>query len=120
MLYTARAAPLNPLTVNAIHGAGGVYIIGLKSNQAYLYRHCICTGLIHKAAYERSDVAQRGHSRIDQRSYRCFTLAGSVLAPRWKDAGLKTLIIVKRSRQDLKGGLLSEEVTGPPVRLFFE
>ena len=47
--------------------------------------------------------------RIDQRSYRCFTLAGSVFAPRWKDGGLNTLIIVKRIRQSLDGTLLSEE-----------
>jgi len=112
--------PINPLTINAIHGAGGVYVIGLKSNQAQLYRHCLCRALVNQAAYERTDVAQRGHGRIDQRSYRCFTLVGCVLAPRWKDAGLNTLIIVIRSRKGLDGSLLSEVVTGPPVRLFFE
>jgi|GEM_PF-3355318 len=69
MHYTARAAPFNPLTINAIHGAGGVYVIGLKSNQAHLYRHCLCRALINQVAYERTDVAQRGHGRIDQRSY---------------------------------------------------
>ena len=111
MRYTARAAPFNPLIVKAIHGAGGVYVIGLKANQAHLYRHCLCTGLVGKTTYERSDVAQRGHGRIDQRSYRSFTLAGSVFAPRWNDAGLNTLIIVKRIRQCLDGKLLSEEVS---------
>ena len=108
---TLDALHFNPLTVNAINGAGGVYVMGLKSNQAQLYRYCLCQALIHQAAYERTDVAQRAHGRIEQRSYRCFTLAGSVLAPRWKDAGLKTLIIVKRSRQNLDGSLLSEEVS---------
>lgn len=106
---TLDALHFNPLTVKAIHGAGGVYVIGLKANQAHLYRHCLCTGLVGKTTYERSDVAQRGHGRIDQRSYRCFTLAGSVFAPRWKDGGLNTLIIVKRIRQSLDGTLLSEE-----------
>ena len=59
------------------------------------------------------NVGMRGRpcDRIDQRSYRCFTLAGSVLAPRWKEAGLNTLIIVKRSRQNLDGSLLSEAVS---------
>lgn len=108
---TLDALHLNPLTVNAINGAEGVYVIGLKSNQAHLYRHCLCQALIHQAAYERTDVAQRAHGRIDQRSYRCFTLAGCILAPRWKDAGLKMLIIVKRSRHNLAGSLLSEEVS---------
>ena len=108
---TLDALHFNPLTVNAINGAGGVYVIGLKSNQAHLYRHCFCQALIHQAVYERTDVAQRAHGRIDQRSYRCFTLVGSVLAPRWKNAGLKTLLIVKRSRQNLDGSLLSEDVS---------
>ena len=106
----------NPLTVNAIHGAGGIYVIGLKSNQPHLYRHCICTGLVSETAYERSDAANGGMrgrpcDRIDQRSYRCFTLAGSIFAPRWNNAGLNTLIRVKRSRQNLAGSLLSEEVS---------
>ena len=108
---TLDALHFNPLTINAIYGAGGVYVIGLKSNQAHLYRHCVCRALVNQAEYERTDVAQRGHGRIDQRSYRCFTLAGCVLAPRWKNAGLKTLVIVKRMRQNLAGSLLSEEVS---------
>ena len=58
-------------------------------------------------------VGMRGRpcDRIDQRSYRCFTLAGTTFAPRWKDAGLNTLLIVKRSRQNLDGSVLSEEVS---------
>ena len=99
------------MIISAINGAGGVYVIGLKSNQAHLHRHCLCQALIHRAAYERTDLAQRAHGRIDQRSYRCFTLGGCILARRWKDAGLKTLFVVKRSRQNLDGILLSEEVS---------
>ena len=57
-----------------------------------------------------ADMRGRPCGRIDQRSYRCFTLAGCVLFPRWKDAGLKTLVIVKRSRQNMEGKLLSDEV----------
>ena len=33
---------LNPLTVSGIEGAGGTYIVGVKANQALLYRYCIC------------------------------------------------------------------------------
>lgn len=34
------ALHLVPKTLDAIHGAEGVYLIGLKSNQAHLYRYC--------------------------------------------------------------------------------
>ena len=63
------ALHFNPLTVNAIHGAGGIYVIGLKSNQPQLYRHCICTGLVSETAYERSDAPQRGHAGSPVRSH---------------------------------------------------
>ncbi|MCY7358668.1 MAG: hypothetical protein LH609_14665 [Rudanella sp.] len=53
--------------------------------------------LMNEPMLPNVDMRGRPYGRIDQRSYRCFTLAGSVLAPRWKDAGMKTLIIVKRS-----------------------
>ena len=94
---TLDALHLNPLTIKAIHGGAGIYVIGLKANQARLYRYCICTGLVGKATYERRDDAQRGHGRIDQRSYRCFTLVGSTFAARWKEGGLNTLLMSSAS-----------------------
>ena len=110
----------NPLTINAIRRADGVYITGLKANEYHLYRHCLCRAFVNQSEYKRTDLAQRGHGRVDQRSYSCYTLAGPILALRWKDAGLKTVIIVKRNRQELKGNLLSQEVSyflsnGPPT-----
>ena len=45
---TLDALQLIRLTLKAIHGADGVYVVGLKSNQAHLYRYCICSGLITK------------------------------------------------------------------------
>lgn len=106
---TLDALHLNPLTVNAINGANGVYVVGLKSNQAHLYRYCFCKGLVNKADYERHDAPRRGHGRVEQRSYSCFSLNPTALAPRWKDAGLSTLIRVKRIRHKLNGDQLSEE-----------
>ena len=108
---TADALHLNPLTVNAIHSAGGVYVMGVKSNQACLYRYCICHSAVNQAVYERTDAPQRGHGRIDQRSYSCFKLADSALAPRWADAGMAWLIRVRRSRQELQGSQPKDEVS---------
>ncbi|WP_460911196.1 ISAs1 family transposase [Spirosoma areae] len=105
------ALHLIPLTLNAIHGAKGVYVVGVKSNQAHLYRYCSCKSLSSKATYKRPDAPKRGHGRIDQREYACFTVSGSSLATRWQDAGISTLVQVKRIRHDLAGSPLSDEVS---------
>lgn len=108
---TLDALHLNPLTINAIEGADGVYIVGLKANQARLYRYCICRSVVASATYKRSDKAQRGHGRVEQRSYACFTITPTALAPRWQHAGLAILIRVVRNRQGLSDGPPTQEVS---------
>ncbi|MCY7358971.1 MAG: hypothetical protein LH609_16240 [Rudanella sp.] len=110
----------NPSIPGRSAAAGEACVSALAHDTQEVVQQAYYNGTKETGLPERTDVAQRGHGRIDQRSYRCFKLAGCALAPRWKDAGLNTLIIVKRSRQGLDGSLQSEEVTGPPVRLFFE
>ena len=99
------------MTINAIEGAGGVYIVGIKANQARLYRYCICRSVVSSDTYKRSDKAQRGHGRVEQRSYACFTITPTALAPRWQDAGLATLIRVVRNRQGLRGETPTQAVS---------
>lgn len=108
---TLDALHLNPLTINAIQGAGGVYLVGLKANQALLYRYCICRSVLTQATFERVDVPQRGHGRVEQRSYKCFSLNLLALAPRWHTTGLATLIRVVRNRQGLRGEAPTQEVS---------
>ena len=71
---TLDALHLRPLTLLSIHAASGVYVVGLKANQAHLYRHCICRCLFNSADYEQVDVATNHHGRLEQRTYRCFLL----------------------------------------------
>jgi len=108
---TLDSLHLNPLTVNAIEGAGGVYIVGVKANQALLYRYCICRSVLNPATFQRADEAQRGHGRVEQRSYQCFYISPTALAPRWHTAGLATLIRVVRNRQGLTGDTPTQEVS---------
>jgi hypothetical protein len=108
---TLDSLHLKPLTINAINGAGGTYLIGVKANQAYLHRDCICRSLVQPALFSRIDVAQRGHGRQEQRSYSCFSIPRAALAIRWKDAGLATVIRVERNRHGLDGRLNPEEVS---------
>ena len=108
---TLDALHLNPLIVNAINEAGGVYIIGLKANQEQLYRYAICATLVGSASYQRADEPVRAHGRVEQRSYACFVVSQPALALRWQSSGLLTLIRVRRNRQGLQGGKPSEETS---------
>jgi len=47
-------------------------------------------------------------------------MSKSRLAPRWQNSGIQTLVRVVRVRQGLTGIELSQDVTGPPVRLLCE
>lgn len=98
---TLDALHLNPLTINAIEGFSGCYIVELKANQIQLYRYGIFLSLAKVATYRRSDKAVRGHGRVEQRSYACFTMNPTTLDLRWKATGLVTLIKVIRNRQGL-------------------
>lgn len=106
---TLDALHLTPKATKAIHGAKGVYLIGLKSNQAHLYRYCICHSLTNKAVYEKIDEPERGHGRVDQRSYASCCLQPNALAVRWRKTGMDTCIEVSRSRKGLDGKRISQE-----------
>ena len=71
---TLDALHLIPLTVNAIHAAKGIYVMGLKSNQALLYRYCLCSRLVKKPLYQRTDAPRRRHGRLEERTYSCFRI----------------------------------------------
>ena len=108
---TLDALHLIPLTIRAIHKAGGTYLVGLKTNQPMLYRSWVGSSTVKLPHYERQDSPQRGHARIDLRSYACFAMNPSYLAPRWQCSGMQTLVRVVRVRQQLSGVELSREVS---------
>ena len=108
---TLDALHLIPLTINAIHGAGGIYLVGLKTNQQVLYRCWVGGSTVKSPGYICQDTVQRGHGRIDQRSYACFAMNKSPLAARWQVSGMQTLVRVARIRQTLAGVELSRQVS---------
>lgn len=105
------ALHLNPLTINAIHKASGRYLVGVKANQAVLHRYCICRRLVDTPTYEATSDWERGHGRLEQRQYQCFSLGKTLFARRWRAAGFQTLVCIKRSRQALAGGAVTEELS---------
>ncbi len=106
---TLDALHLIPKTLGLIHAAQGHYVVGLKPNQAHLYRTCTLEDLFDVSDYERVDEKTKKHGRTEQRRYRCFTLRVSSIAPRWHKAGMCTLLCVVRLRE--KGQIISEEVS---------
>lgn len=105
------ALHLIPLTVSAIHQAGGCYLVGLKTNQAQLYRCWVAHSTVRAADFAHLDPPQRGHGRLEQRSYGSFDMSRTHRATRWQQAGLCTLVRVLRIRQTLTGVELSREVS---------
>ena len=106
---TMDALYLTPKITGAIAASKGVYLIGLKSNQHHLHRYCVCRCLSSKPSYERIDEPERGHGRVDQRTYACYNLTSVALAARWRKVGMGTCIKVVRSRKNLDGGPISQE-----------
>jgi len=106
---TLDALHLIPTTLSLIHAAKGHYVVGLKPNQAHLYRTCTLTDLFSVADYERIDTQTKQHGRIEQRRYRSFELKESSVATRWQQVGLCTLLCVVRSREKL--GIVNEEIS---------
>lgn len=105
---TLDALHLIPTTLELIHAADGQYVVGVKSNQANLYRSCAVTDLFGIADYERIEEKVKKHGRLDQRHYRCFTLSSFMIADRWEKSGLCTLLCVVRTRE--KRNVVSEDV----------
>ncbi len=108
---TLDALHLIPLTIKTIHQKGGLYVVGLKTNQQILYRSWVGGSSVKVADYERQDKPERSHGRIDHRSYSCFAMNRHPLAPRWQASGMQTLVRVLRIRQTLAGMELSREIS---------
>lgn len=106
---TLDALHLIPTTLKLIHAGNGQYVVGLKGNQVNLYRSCTLTDLFSDCDYERVDAPVKKHGRVEDRHYRCFTLAPSMVDTRWQKVGLCTLLCVMRKR--IRLGIVSEEVS---------
>ena len=92
---TLDAHHCHPTTTAQIHQAGGQYVIQVKANQPLVLEQCqdLAATAVPLGRYEESD---KGQGRLTTREGQCFDLRGVNLAPRWRDSGLHTLVVVKR------------------------
>jgi hypothetical protein len=92
-----------PTTVNLIHRHKGVYLLGLKDNQSEMLEEMRGVLKRLKADYQQVTV-EKGHGRIEKRTYQSFDVRCEYFDPRWEKGGLATLIKIDRSRTDAKSG----------------
>ena len=83
---------------------------GVKDNQQELYESMtnLCPHL--SPLSERQEV-EKGHGRIDKRSYRSYDIAQEYFDPRWAGAHFQTLVEVQRQSVQLNSGMESKEVS---------
>ena len=81
---------LSPSTTEPINQAGGLFLIGLKGNQEMLFVS------MKKYAAQANPIDQRvtvekGHGRVEKRSYFHYDISEQFFAPRWEKTEFKSL-----------------------------
>lgn len=85
----------NPETTAQIHNADGIYLVQVKENQAALLQQCEELSTTHPAMMEINED-DKANGRVTSRCARFFSMAQETVAPRWKESGLTTLVVVIR------------------------
>lgn len=107
---TLDALHCNPKTLSVITQASGKYVVGLKNNQKELLKQVVGQTKNTAVLFEVSE-AEKGHGRIETRSYEIFDILEMEKAERWADCQMRTIIKVKRERTEVKRGKQSVETS---------
>ena len=107
---TLDALHLTPATLSCIAQSGGSYIVGLKENQAELYKDMQQLFSISKSDYQY-DTEEKGHGRLETRHYKTIDVAGEYFDKRWDTAQFATVVEVKRTRAETKKAKYSVETS---------
>lgn len=94
---TFDALHFNPKTLNYIEFHGGHYMGGLKGNQEEILTDMKKFITTQNADFQLFEE-EKGHGREETRKYYCKNIEGEYLDKRWKFAGLKTVVMVNRTR----------------------
>jgi len=105
---TADALHLNPEMTELIASNGGVFIIGLKENQKELLADMRKNALF-LTPVNQSVTIEKGHGRIDRRSYFHYDVSWEYFDTRWDKSNFQSLFKVIRERHDLVTGKTSLE-----------
>lgn len=103
------ALHFSPETLDLIHQAGGIYLVGLKGNQKELLADMEKASQYLPFIHQYKTV-DKGHGRIDTRVYQIFDIGEEYIDKRWESCGLQTLIKVNRQRFEIKTGKEFSEI----------
>src|SRR6476620_5727928 len=106
---TLDALHLIPETIRQIAGGQGIYLAGLKQNQQALYDDMTTLCKTIQPVRVLREV-EKGHGRIEKRTYKVYSISGEYFDQRWKGADFRTLIEIESTRIQAKTGTESKEV----------
>lgn len=107
---TLDALHLCPATCELIHQSGGIFLIGLKDNQAMLLEDMkVCSQIL--AVCAQDEQWEKGHGRIEHRQYQSYDISQQYFDERWKKVGFHSLVKVERTRIDAKTHTESKETS---------
>jgi len=107
---TLDALHLIPETIKKIADEQGIYVAGVKDNQPELYESMTNLGPHLCRLSERQEV-EKGHGRIDKRTYRSYDISQAYFDERWAGANFQTLVEVERQSVPFNTGMESKEVS---------
>ena len=107
---TMDALHFKPNTLIPINLAGGIFLASLKDNQSELLAEMqFCSKQI-SPVYSYHSKVEKGHGRVEQRSYWSFNIEKEYIDKRWKKADFKYLIKVRRERTICNRNAYSKQI----------
>ena len=97
-----------PKTLLMIARAKGTYVVGLKENQKELLKQ-VRREIREQAVLFKTAGVEKGHGRIENRSYEFYDILEMAKDERWATCQLRTVIKVSRAREEIKTGKKSQE-----------
>jgi predicted transposase YbfD/YdcC len=107
---TLDALHCNPGTIAQIHQAQGGYLVQVKANQPTLLA-AVQTLTATALPLGTQQSVEKAHGRLEERRASFFSLAALPLVPRWQHSGLRHVIRVARTTEQLKPAKRSQELS---------
>jgi predicted transposase YbfD/YdcC len=107
---TLDALHCNPTTTAQIHHAQGGYLVQVKANQPTLLTAVRALEATAIPLGTRQSV-DKAHGRLEVRRATFFSLSSLPLAPRWQHSGLRQVVRVERTIDQLKTAQRSQDVS---------
>jgi len=106
---TLDALHCKPGTTAQIHQAQGGYLVQVKANQPTLLA-AMQTLTATAVPLGTQQSVDKAHGRLEERHATFFSLADLPLPPRWQDSGLRHVVRVDRTTEQLKTAKRSQAV----------